>query len=329
MSPDSFFNLDSESACQPSSKCQEVCPWSNQKDACGARIHPDCLQVKDSSLTRVGLSVPARDWFAALVQMGGVLQIARNSMAAMGQVGPLPALMDWGNPILPRDAFNSFTPNLAEYAHLWAVRECSPVGVAYGLEATDLSGVAFHRVFLTNSTQRDWFERFVIDHQSPPMEAGHWFSPNHVSSVQRRRAITDRAAFLRSHLLQGGKEVRQLPIELVSSFLVALANKRLQTRTTHYHRALIRAVVWIPGVLETVLIENSKVEFLHGDGMGLQINLSTINGFWLWQGRCSGCDKEHWSIEMTDAHDNIGLAFTAGNEALEASWRAMLKGCLG
>jgi hypothetical protein len=328
MSPDPFFNLDSESACQLSSKCEEVCPWSNQKDACGARIHPDCLQVRESGLTRVGLSVSTRDWFAALSQMGEVLQIARNLMAAMGQVGPLPVLMDWGNPILPRDAFNSFTPNLAEFAHLWAARQRSPVGVAYGLEATDLSGFAFHRIFLVNSAQREWFEQFVINHQSPPMEAGHWFSPNHVSSVQRCHTITNRAAFLRSRRAQGDSEVRQLPIELVSIFLIALANSRLQTRTTHYHRALIRAAVWMPDVLEPALVENSAVEFLHGDGIGLQINLSAINGFWLWQGRYSSCDKEHWTIEMTDANDNIGLAFTAGNEQLETSWREFLKGCL-
>lgn len=328
MSPDPFFNLGSESACQPFSKCQKVCPWSDHKDDCGARIHPDCLQVKDNSFTRVGLSVSVRGWFTALAQMGGVLQIARNSMVAMGQVGPLPDLMDWGNPVLPRDAFNSFTPNLAEYAHLWAVRECSPVGVAYGLEATDISGLAFHQIFLTNSAQRDWFEQFVINHQSPPMEAGHWFSPNHASSVQRTRAITTRAAFLRSSLAQEGKEVRQLPIELVSSFLTALVDTRLSIRTTHYHRALIRAAVWMPDALERALVQNSTVEFLHGDGVGLQINLSAIKGFWLWQGRCCGCDKEHWTIEMTDASDNIGLAFTAGNEQLETSWRDMLKECL-
>jgi hypothetical protein len=81
-------------------------------------------------------------------------------------------------------------------------------------------------------------------------------------------------------------------------------------------------------VLEKAPVENSTVEFLHGDGVGLQINLAAINGFWLWLGRCSGCDKEHWTIEMTDTDDNVGLAFTAGNEQLEMPWRNLLKDCL-
>ena len=326
MSPDPFFRLDE--ACHPFSGCEKNCVWSSQYGFCGARIHPDCLRIGQDGSVRVGLSVSAQAWFETLSQLGNVLQITRNPVAALGQIGSLPELVDWRNPVLPRDYSDSLTPNLAEYAGLWAVRECSPVGTTYGLEACDASGKAFHRIFLTSSAQRAIYERFVTDHQSPPAQTGQWFSPNHSVSAHRCRAITNRVSLLRSRLAKGARDVQELPVAVVPDLLAAAAEGRLPIRTTHYHRALIRAVVWMPDALDPSPDEKSGIEFLHGDGVGLHINLPAVTGAWLWHGHCLCCDKQHWTVEIADAADAIGLAFNAGNEHLELDWRDLLKDCL-
>src|ERR1700744_6224061 len=199
MSPDPFFQPDLEQICRTDFECQKICSGTEHPGFCGARIHPDCLRITGDGSVRVGLSVPASAWFSTPTQWGDVLQVVRNKVAALAQFGPLQELLDWSNAVLPRDAANSFTPNLAEYATLWAVREQSPIGVVYGLEACDASGNAFHRIYLTASRQREGFEQFVTCHQSSPMEMGHWFSPNHSASIQRCRALENRIAVLRSH----------------------------------------------------------------------------------------------------------------------------------
>jgi hypothetical protein len=328
MSPDPFFSVDPEQICQPTAECPKVCPWAEHKGFCGAHIHPDCLQINDNGVMRVGLAVSARTWFATLTQLGNVLQINRNSVTALGQLGPVPALIDWRNPVLPRDNSNSFTPNLGEYAGLWAIRECSPIGIAYGLEAYNVSGQAFHRIFLTTTAQRELFDSFVTDHQSPRAEAGYWFSPNHGASVQRCLAITNRIPVLRSRLAKGAKDARLLPDEFLPALLAATAEARLPIRTTHYNRALTQAVVWTPDGRESLKGEKKGVEFLYGDGVGLHINLPAATDVWLWQGQCSSCSKDHWTIEIADDNDNIGLTITAAEEHLESHWRTFLKDCL-
>jgi hypothetical protein len=328
MSPDPFFSLDPEQICKPAPECQKVCPWAEPPGFCGARIHPECLRITDDGLVRVGLSVSARAWFATLTQLGNVLHVSRNRIAALGQLGSVPDLTDWRNPVLPRDHANSFTPNLGEYAGLWAAREGSPIGVAYGLESHDVSGHAFHRAFLTSTAQRELFDSFVIDHQSPPAEAGYWFSPNHGASVQRCHVITNRIPLLRSRLAKGAKDARQLSNEFIPCLLAAAAAARLPIRTTHYNRALTQAVVWTPDGHESLSGEKRGVEFLQGEGVGLHIHLPAVGGVWLWQGQCSCCSKDHWTIEIADANDEIGLAVTAGDEVLEPHWRALLNDCL-
>lgn len=290
---------------------------------CGARIHPDCLHLGADGSVRVSLSAPAEAWFDTLYQLGEVLHLARNSVAVQGTIAPLPELLDWRNPVLPRDAANGFTPNLAQYASLWAVREPSPSGMAYGLEARDVSGHTFQKVVLTAPARRELFEQFVITHQSPAAEAGNWCSPNHAASAQRCRAITQRVAFLRSRLVKDTPLVRQLPLGTLVSLLTRVAKLRLPIRTTHYHRALNCAVVWTP-TAPVAPPEAGGIAFFHGDNVGLHLSLAAVAGVWLWQGRCKCCDKQHWTIEVSDGNDQIGLAITVGDERLEPEWRALL-----
>jgi hypothetical protein len=329
MSPDPFFRLDStKSLCQPISSCQSYCRGAAPGGFCGARIHPDCLRISDDGLVSVGLSAPARTWFTTMVQLGDVLELTRNPVAVMGQLGAMPELTDWHSSVLPRDRAGSFAPNLAEYAALRAVRESSPMGVIYGLEAQDVSGYAFQRIILTSSARHDLFERFVTDHQSSSEESIPWFAPNHNASFQRSRSIATRMQFLRSLLASGSKDACQLPINIVPQLLAAAAKVRLPIRTIHYSRALIRAAAWTPDSFDRTPGQESGVEFFHGDGVGLHINFPAIAGAWLWQGRCVCCDKQHWTVEAADVAEAVALAFTAGCEALELDWRELLKGCL-
>lgn len=277
---------------------------------------------------RVSLSAPPEAWFAMLHQLGEVLHLTRNPVAVLGAIAPLPELTDWRNPALPRDPNNALTPNLAHYASLWAVREPSPSGTACGLEARDISGRVFQKVVLTAPARRELFEQFVISHQSPAMEAGNWCSPNHAASQERCRAITQRVGHLRSRLVKNMPYVRQLPVGILHRLLTEAARARLPIRTTHYNLALSRAAVWTPDLPDHTAIGSADVVFYHGDYAGLHLILSAVTGVWLWQARCQCCDKQHWTIEVADANDQIGLAITVGEARLEAQWRELLSTAL-
>lgn len=322
MSPDPFFQPDAIVQPMPIAVCGADC-GCGPGGFCGARIHPDCLRISGDGAVRVGLSAAPEDWFAALPKLGRVLHLSRNDVAVLGQISAVPALSDWRNPVLPRDGSGSFTPNLAEHASLWAVREPSPVGLAYGFEVRDVSGQAFQRIVLTAPANRDWFERFVTEHQSPPEEAVTWFSPNHVASAQRRRALTGRIPFLRAQLANGAPHVRRLPPELLPEIFRAVIHRQLPLRTTHYTPALVRAVIWTPQVHELSSV-TATVEFFSGDQTGLHLFPAAISEVWLWQGRCDCCANQHWTIEIADRNGHIALAITVGEASWELAWREML-----
>ena len=291
---------------------------------CGAKIHPDCLHIGADGSVRVSLSLPAEIWFRTICQLGEVLHLTRNPVAVLGMIAPLPELTDWSNPVLPRDAAGVLTPNLGQYASLWAVRESSPVGPAYGLEARDVSGQVFQKVVLTAPARRELFEQFVLRYQSPLAEAGNWASPNHIASRQRCGVMTQRMTYLRSRLQAGALQVRILPAAGLFRLLTAVAHTRLPIRTTHYNYALNQAAVWIPDDPEFSPGGNNAITFFHGDSVGLHLMSAAVAGAWLWQGRCHCCDKEHWTIEIGDYNDQVGLTITVGDDRLEKEWRDLV-----
>jgi hypothetical protein len=323
MSPDPFFQpgvLWNQSA---SEHCHSNCRERGPGGFCSACIHPACLRIADDGTVRVGLSAAPEDWFTMLPALGNVLHLTRNAVAVLGQIAPVPTLFDRRNPVLPRDAAGTFTPNLAEHASLWAVREPSPLGPAYGFETRDVSGHAFQRIVLTAPANRELFERFVTDHQSPPNEAAHWFPPNHAASAQRQRALARRIPFLRAQFARPAPSVRALPPRAAAHLFAAAAKQSLPLRTTHYTPALVRAATWTPQTRE-ISSPTNDVEFIHGEASGLHLFPSAIASVWLWQGRCDCCDKQHWTVEIGDALDRIALAITVGDSRLESDWRELL-----
>lgn len=292
------------------------------------RIQPDCLRIDANGVVRVRLSATARAWFETLAELGEVLHLTRNPVSVLGRLGQMPVLEDWRNAAFPCDRLGLFTPNLAEYASLWAVREVSSAGVVHGLEVGDVSGTVFERVLLPERAHRELFEQFVTIHQSPPEEAGNWFPANHAGSARRRASLAGRIPWLRSRLAKGAKNVRRLPIASVPKLLNAAASANFPIRTTHYHRALIRTVIWTPQAHEKPGRDESLPDFFHGDDVGLHLNLRAVASVWLWSGKCACCAKKRWTVEVADAREHIGLAFMAGHEAMESDWREMLDSCL-
>ncbi|MCO5052089.1 MAG: hemin-degrading factor [Verrucomicrobiae bacterium] len=294
---------------------------------CGAKIHPDCLHIGADGSVRVSLSATAESWFHTLSQLGEVLHLTRNSVAVLGTIRAIPELIDWSNSALPRDAARLLTPNLGQYASLWAVRETSPAGPVYGLEAGDVSGRRFQKVVLTARSRRELFEQFVIRHQSPLAETEHWISPNHHASQHRCQAISQRLAYLRLQQQEGATTIHALSSAGLPQLLAAAAAARVPVRTTHYNHALNCAAVWLPEPPTLADRESDGVTFFHGANVGLHV-LTATPEMWLWQRHCRCCDRENWTIEIGGPDDQIGLAITVGDERLESKWRALVAATL-
>jgi hypothetical protein len=130
--------------------------------------------------------------------------------------------------------------------------------------------------------------------------------------------------FLRFLLAEGSKDVRRLPLETVGRLLATVIQAKVPIRTIHYSRGLIRATVWTPDAVD----RSQNWEFIQGDEVGLHVNGRAIKEVWLWTGRCSCCDHQHWTLEIGDASDAVGLAITVGCEKLELDWRKLIKSCL-
>jgi putative heme degradation protein len=323
MSPDPFFHLDDLDAMVPSSlDCTRICPRAGQSGFSSARIHPDCLHIENNGTVRVGLSVPAVEWFAILSGLGETLSLSRNSLAVLGQLGGVPVLDDWRNGVLPRESGGLYSPNLAERASLCAVRELSPTGLIHSLEMRDVSGAAFQKVILSEGSHRDLFEQFVTDHQSPSSEAVAWVPANHAASTHRWRGIASRIPLLRFRASNGARDVQRMEKELLTQILQSAGRANFPVRTTIYARGAITGAVWIPKNYE--FTDLNPVQFFHGDLTGLHLNHAQIESVWLWRGRCLCCDDERWTIEVGTARDEIGLAVAAGSEATEGQWRNLL-----
>lgn len=326
MSPEPFFRTDEYLDSYAHSQTCETCPQATNGGFCGARIQPRCLRIDSVGTVRVSLSATARSWFDTVSQFGEVLHMSRNPVAVMGKLGQAPILNDWRNYVLPRDRSNLFSPNLSEYASLWAVREATSVGVLHGLEARDNSGAAFERYLLPTGARRDLFEQFVTAYQSPPEETGIWTPPNHIWSTQRRAKLAGRIPWLRMRWHAGDRNVRRLPTRFVSRLLAEVAQEQFEIRTGFYHPALTRIAQWMPETCAEAF-ENGSLQFFHGSGVGLHLNQPSIASVWLWSGKCACCTNHNWSIEVADHRDHIGLAFMAANEAGESKWRDLVRSC--
>lgn len=322
MSLDPFLRLNSERV-QTSPGASNYASLMNGFS--GVRIKPECLRIGTDGSVRVRVSASAQEWFATLHQLGETLQLTRNRMAVLGQIGSVPPLTDWRNTLLPRDAFGLFTPNLAEYASLWAVREWSGEQLIYSLEARDVRGNTFQKAVLTDAARHDLFERFIADHQSAAGNPSPWFSANHAWSQRRHSSITGRIPLLRSKLYQKTGEVRRLAQEVLPRLLLASTQSGCPLRTTLYDRPFIGGAVWTPEALDaTGDSSEAGIRFLHGGNIGLHLDLNHVASVWLWTGKCWCCGDQRWAVELGDAHDRIGVAISAGSDLFEADWRSLL-----
>lgn len=289
---------------------------------CGARVDPACLQIAANDAVFVSLSFAPESWFRALPRLGETLHLARNPLAVMGRLGPVPSMASWACPVLPRDAAGDYAPNLAEYGSIWAVREPSPQGIAYGFEVRDLAGEAGERFLLSAPGGNALYEGMVLASQSPPQPLD-WFPPNHAWSAWRRAKTASRGAWLRAQWSQGNSSVRCLPADFPRRLLAAAAQADCQIRTLHYSSLAMRGATWTPATSASNVAEG----FFAGDATALRLQAAGAATVWLWMGACGCCRKSQWSMEIAGADGRIGLAVMAGGEEWEAPWRALIQAC--
>jgi len=329
MLPDPFSEPGTElNECEPGNSGRSHVPTLSG-GFCGVRIRPNCLHIDGGGMVRVGIAATPQEWFETIAQMGEMLHLTSNAVAVMGKFGAAPALADWRNPVLPRDNFGFFTPNLAEYASLWAVREASDLGVLYGLEARNLSGMVFERFLLPPQTPCAIFSRFIATHQSP---YGHeqmrpWFPANHAWSARRRANLTGRIPWLQAQWLEDDPRVRLLRTQALSQLLTVAGQAGLPLRTTLYQASQTRTLRWTPAV-SNISAPGQSHEFFHGDDVGLHLSLPAARSAWLWAGQCGCCTEERWSIEIFDHSDHLSLALMAGEPGFEDDWRDLIKSVL-
>jgi len=311
----------------PVSPC-EACPQTHRGGFCGARIHPDCLRIDREGTVRVSLSASPEAWFETITQLGEVLHVTRNPVGVLHRMGNAPVIRCFQNAPLLSDTTGDFLPSLAEFASLWAVRENTPTGALYGLEVRDATRKAFDRIILPEGADHAILSRFVVDYQSPPEEAGGWFSPNHLASANRRRQLAKRIPRLRLQWGTGDRAIRRLPVRFVSKLLTAATLLQVEIRTTVYQPALIRSETWTPQSGPVGPCAESALEFINGDRTSLYLDQRGIASVWLWKGRCSCCSERRWRIEVGDSSDSIGLSIMPGDNTPELEWQNLLKTCL-
>ena len=325
MSSDPLFPTDSLRDSGIQGVCPKACPGSRPGGFCGLRIAPECLRIDAHGTVRVGLSATPEAWFEFLTALGTALTFTRNPVAVLGSLGASPRMDNWNDPVLPLAGGALMSPNLGEYARLWAFRVRTSAGPALGLEIEDVAGVPFQRVYLTGGAGRERFEEFVVQHQTPPGEAGIWFSPNQASSARRRSLLAARIPWLLQRRSHRGSPVRSLTRHHLAKLLEAIVRGRFPVRTMIYTSALIEGAVWIPGS------EGQRGRSLGADRWLLrsertvmQLDPIGIGSAWLWSGPCSCCGEVRWSIEIGDRSDGLALAVLAGHERLESEWRDLV-----
>ena len=326
MSPDPFFLADPLGASRIPDPCPPACPGTRPGGFCGLRIEPDCLRIGNDSTARVGLAATPDAWFKFLADLGQLLSLTYNPVATLAILGAGPTVEDWSDPVLPMTSTALAAPNLAEHARLWAFRAQTLAGPSHGLEIEDATGTRFQRLCLTGATNHERFEEFVLQHQTPPEQAGVWHSPNNASSARRRSVLASRVPWLRQRLAVHCPYVRPLQKNAVIQLLGAATRASFPVRTMLYAPAIIQGSVWTP--------EAAVASPRHGDRGArtfasertvLQIDPVGIGSAWLWTGPCSCCGETRWSIEVGDHTDGIGLAVLSGNQSLEMEWRELVR----
>lgn len=310
-------------------ECFVDCPAAQFTPHCSVRIAPECLHVEPDGVVRVSLSAPLPAWFEFLASLGDVTQLARSPVAVLATGGPSPVLVNHGNSILPRSECGLFSPNLGEFASLWAVRKAFPDAPLYLLEVRDARGRPSQRIVIPPGEARLLFQEFVCAHQSPVGQCRPWFSPNHVAAAQRRHALAGRIPWLRQRLRKGAREVRELNLSHVEELLARAVESGQRLRTMLYNRALIRGAIWTPemqapaqSIAEPV---PPNVARFFGEGTALELYRDCPASVWFWTGCCACCGEEKWAVEIGGPDDEIALAFTAPDEAGESDWREFLQ----
>jgi hypothetical protein len=243
--------------------------------------------------------------------------------------GSLPALIHHGNQVLPRSRCGLFSPNLAEYASLWAVREVFSDGPLYLFEVRDARGRPSQRIVIPPGEARQLFQEFVCAHQSPVGQCEPWFPPNHIAAAKRRSNLAGRIPWLRQRLRQGVAEARELTLHHVEELLVRAVDSGQRLRAMLYNRALICGAVWTPEMHAPARLPGDSgpqnVARFFGDCTGLELYRDCPASAWLWTGQCACCGEEKWAVEVGGPDDEIALALTAPDEAGEAQWREFLQ----
>lgn len=330
MSPDaSHLPPSGEPLNEVARDCFADCPATQFGPMCSARIAPECLHIEPGGVVRVSLQVPLAAWFEFLARLGEATFLARSSVAVLATGGSLPKLVPHGNQVLPRSQCGLFSPNLAEFATLWAVREIFDDGPLYLLEVRDARAHPSQRIVIPPGEARLLFQEFVCAHQSPAGQCRPWFPPNHSAAAKRRANLAGRIPWLRQQLRQGVREARELTLSHVEELLVRAVESGQRLRTMLYNRTLIWGAVWTPEMHAPARLPGDpipqNVARFFGDRTGLELCCDSPASAWLWTGQCACCGEEKWAIEVGGPNDEIALALTAPDDASEIAWREFLQ----
>lgn len=301
---------------------------SSREFSPSASISPECRIVENDQTVRVPLSLPAGDWFQFLQEQDDLLHFAHSSVAVLARFGPIPALNWARSSVVPTSVGGEFSPNLAEHASLWAVRESYPEGPVYLLEVRDVQGGVSQRFVIPAGPARVRYESLVARYQSRPGKHRPWCPPNSRENGRRLTSLRSRIPSLRQRFSAGSDQVRRLPLSRVAGLLARAvgAGQRLQTRV--YNPSLILTATWTPEfhtpAWSSVAAGEPTVRFL-GEGTGLELRHQTDGSAWLWTGACSCCGVEKWAVEVGTREDQLALSLTAADPLQEAEWREFLE----
>jgi hypothetical protein len=274
----------------------------------------------------VGLAATPDVWFKFLAELGQLFSLTRNPVATLGVLGNCPNIDNWSDPVLPLASTALAATNLAEYARLWAFRAQNHAGASHGLEIEDATGTRFQRLYLTGATNHERFEEFVLQHQTPPEQAGVWHSPNHASSARRRSVLASRVPWLRERHALHCPYVRPLPEDVVIQILGAATQASFPVRTMLYAPAIILGMVWTPEAVAASHRHGERsTRTFASDRTMLRVDPAGVGSAWLWTGPCSCCGETRWSIEVGDHTDGIGVAVLSGEQRLELEWRELVR----
>ena len=281
---------------------------------------------------RVSLSIPWKEWFRYIDNLRNPLHLARSKVAVLATNSPASLRPGQDHEPLRHSKCGLFSPNLAEYVTIDAIREPLPDQPRYSLEIQDGSGNPTTRIVIPPAEASRTFPAFVRTYQTPRNDRQSWFSLNHASSTSRRQKIAGRIPWLRHRFQNGDPDVTPVsPRHLENVINQCIATKRA-IRTTIYNQSLILGARWTPKHRE-VTQENCgnlpiRVTRYFGDQTGLELLSSSPTTVWLWTGTCNCCSESRWALEVGSGRDELALAVHSGDTTRELSWQNFLIGAI-